>query len=112
MINNVAWKWANPYTQDYDASEFWHASLYAPFEKPKKQFILEAFGIGDGDEKYAEQIKSLIVAAPQLYYVAELLIEITENSWYEQDETLDEIIKIRDKFKEIINKIDNAEHDK
>lgn len=113
MINKLGpWKWANPYTQDYDASEFWHSSLYAPFEKPKKQFILEASSIGDGVEEYAKQIKSLICAVPELYNTAQLFIEIMENSWYEEDEMLHEIINIRDKFKEIINKINQIEHDK
>lgn len=111
MINKLGpWKWAK-YTQAYDASEFWHSSLlYAPLEKPKKQFILEASSIGDGVEGYAQQIKSLICSVPELYNTAQLLIEVTENSWYEQDETLDEIINIRDKFKEIINKINNIDN--
>lgn len=107
MINKFKpWKWANPYTQDYNASEFWHASLYSPFEQPKKQFILEASSIGDGVEEYAEQIKSLICAAPELYNAAQLFIEIMEISCYE------EIPVIKDMFQKIINEINQIKHDK
>ena len=111
-IHRARWIWVDQHNLTSPSLESCYASLVAPWEEPKKRFLLEASIIGDGVEEWAEQIKRLISATPELYYVAELLIEMTENSWYEEDEMLDEIINIRDKFKEIINEINKIEHDK